>query len=252
MKKQATTIVAILLVLALIACFAGFVSAQSFKFGDANCDGKLNIKDATTIQRHAAMIIKLDETALKLADVNSDGKVNVKDATMIQKYLAKLIASFPADTIPTEPTGSGDEATADSVPTTDVENGCVTSAPTEVSTGHCSDPEEVTVNTTASPSDTHKPTKPVKPTTPAKPAESKPAPTDPEEIVTDPTEVEPQETKPATKPAETKPATKPAVTKPAETKPATKPAETKPAETKPAPTPPSRDDDGYFNEVVRP
>ena len=223
MKKQATALTAILLVIAFLMCFSVFASAQSFKYGDANCDGKLNIKDATTIQRHAAMIIKLDETALRLADVNADGKVNVKDATMVQKFLAKLIASFPADIPSTDPTVGG-ESTFDSVPATDVTVAEDTTVPTSASTGVStevnSDPTELP-STATIPSDIQKP---------AKPEESKPVATDPEEIVTDPAE---------TKPAETKPAE-------------TKPAETKPAETKPAPTPPSRDEDGYYNEVFRP
>ena len=62
-----------------------------FEMGDVNMDGKLNIKDATLIQKYAAKIVDFDETQKKLADINKDEKINVKDATYIQKVLAKLI-----------------------------------------------------------------------------------------------------------------------------------------------------------------
>lgn len=58
--------------------------------GDANSDGKLNIKDATTIQKHLAKIIALDDNSIKLSDFNNDSKVDVKDATAIQKHLAGI------------------------------------------------------------------------------------------------------------------------------------------------------------------
>ena len=64
--------------------------------GDANCDNKVNIKDATQIQRFIALII--DETAedfsYKNADVNTDGKITIRDATIIQKFVAKIIDSL--------------------------------------------------------------------------------------------------------------------------------------------------------------
>lgn len=62
-----------------------------FQVGDVNMDGKLNIRDATAIQKHLAKIATLSDDALKLADFNGDGKVNVRDATTIQKAIAGLI-----------------------------------------------------------------------------------------------------------------------------------------------------------------
>lgn len=58
--------------------------------GDADYNGKLNIADATAIQKHLAKIIKLEDYKLKNADFNNDGKVNINDVTAIQKYLAKI------------------------------------------------------------------------------------------------------------------------------------------------------------------
>jgi len=63
--------------------------------GDVNGDGKVNIKDATQIQKFAAKLLDLTEDEKLRADVNSDGKVNVKDATAIQKYVAKIETGYP-------------------------------------------------------------------------------------------------------------------------------------------------------------
>lgn len=63
--------------------------------GDVNCDGKVNIKDATMIQKAAAKIITLSDDEAVRANVNGDKKVNVKDATAIQKFVAKIEINFP-------------------------------------------------------------------------------------------------------------------------------------------------------------
>ena len=62
-----------------------------FEIGDVNRDGKLNIKDATAIQKYIAKMIAFDEEQEILADYNKDEKINVKDATTIQKKIANLI-----------------------------------------------------------------------------------------------------------------------------------------------------------------
>ncbi len=59
--------------------------------GDVNLDGKLNIKDATLLQKHLAKIASLGTTALRLADFDQNSKVNIRDATAIQKKIAGLI-----------------------------------------------------------------------------------------------------------------------------------------------------------------
>lgn len=61
------------------------------KAGDANYDNKLNIRDATAIQKHTAGVITLSFTEAVRADANFDGKINVRDATYIQKILAGMI-----------------------------------------------------------------------------------------------------------------------------------------------------------------
>ena len=63
--------------------------------GDANSDGRVNIKDSTFIRKVIAKIFELSETASICADVNSDNKVSIKDATLIQKYSANLETGIP-------------------------------------------------------------------------------------------------------------------------------------------------------------
>lgn len=63
--------------------------------GDVNFDGKVNVKDATMIQKAVAKIITLTDIESICSDVNADKKVNVKDATAIQKYVAKIETGLP-------------------------------------------------------------------------------------------------------------------------------------------------------------
>lgn len=61
---------------------------ETYIIGDANADGKVNVKDATYIQKYiAGLIDTIDE---EVADCDGDGKVNIKDATAIQKFVADL------------------------------------------------------------------------------------------------------------------------------------------------------------------
>lgn len=67
------------------------VPKAQYELGDVNRDGKVNIRDATLIQKYIAKIVSLDAEQMSLADYNIDGKVNIKDATRIQKKIANLI-----------------------------------------------------------------------------------------------------------------------------------------------------------------
>ncbi len=58
--------------------------------GDTNFDGKVDIKDATAIQKYLVQIISFSAVQEDLADFNHSGKVTVSDATAIQKMLAGL------------------------------------------------------------------------------------------------------------------------------------------------------------------
>lgn len=63
--------------------------------GDANGDGKINLKDAVVVQRYANDSAELDFEHLQYADVNNDGAVNVKDGSLIQQYASDIIHEFP-------------------------------------------------------------------------------------------------------------------------------------------------------------
>lgn len=67
------------------------IGVNALKIGDADYNGKVNIRDATNIQKHAAGIITLTQAQKIRADANFDGKINVRDATYIQKMLAEMI-----------------------------------------------------------------------------------------------------------------------------------------------------------------
>ena len=64
---------------------------DSYKIGDVNLDGSVNILDATLLQMHIARLATLDENNLKVADTNKDGSVNILDATLLQMYIARLV-----------------------------------------------------------------------------------------------------------------------------------------------------------------
>ena len=63
---------------------------SSYILGDVNDDHKVNVMDATDIQKYLAGIITLTDTQKTKGDVNNDGILNVADATEIQKYLAGI------------------------------------------------------------------------------------------------------------------------------------------------------------------
>lgn len=65
------------------------------KMGDADTNRKINVKDATLIQKHLANIESLSENGMLLADVNEDGKISIKDATSIRKYIASIAIDDP-------------------------------------------------------------------------------------------------------------------------------------------------------------
>lgn len=62
------------------------------KLGDVNLDGKINIKDATALQKHLAKLQTLSDKSLSVSDTNKDGRITIADATAIQKKIAGLIS----------------------------------------------------------------------------------------------------------------------------------------------------------------
>ena len=65
-------------------------------YGDVDLNGKVNVKDATLIQKVVAGIEdKFSDEAFICADANIDVEINIKDATIIQKFVAGLSVNTP-------------------------------------------------------------------------------------------------------------------------------------------------------------
>lgn len=60
--------------------------------GDVTLDGKLDITDATMIQKYCASIITFSSTQKNLADIDKSGAIDISDATYIQKKISGLVA----------------------------------------------------------------------------------------------------------------------------------------------------------------
>ncbi|WP_294909682.1 dockerin type I repeat-containing protein [uncultured Ruminococcus sp.] len=60
--------------------------------GDVTLDGKLDITDATMIQKYCASIITFSSAQKNLADIDKSGAIDIADATYIQKKISGLIA----------------------------------------------------------------------------------------------------------------------------------------------------------------
>jgi len=77
--------------------FRDYYEEPQLLWGDADLDGKVNVKDATTLQKYIAKLIELPENSIYYGDVNGSGDITISDATTIQKYVANLIDKFPAE-----------------------------------------------------------------------------------------------------------------------------------------------------------
>lgn len=67
-----------------------FKGISTYTVGDVNKDGKVDISDATLIQKVVAGIVEPSAEQNYLADYNGDSDVSVLDATEIQKFIVRL------------------------------------------------------------------------------------------------------------------------------------------------------------------
>ncbi len=143
MKK----LVALFLTLATLLCMFSVgtfaLTENNLILGDSNLDSKVNIKDATSVQKYVAKLLEFSEDNKICADCNIDEKINIKDATAIQKFLAKM----------DYPLGIGEEigvADHDTTPVTTTVQTETTSTVmvTTTSTDYVTEPTETTVETT--------------------------------------------------------------------------------------------------------
>ena len=74
---------------------------SSIKYGDVNNDGKVNVKDATILQKSIINFegfeIADGTRAFYAADVNGDNKLDITDCTTIMKYAVRAIKKFPVE-----------------------------------------------------------------------------------------------------------------------------------------------------------
>ncbi|MBR1482310.1 MAG: dockerin type I repeat-containing protein [Ruminococcus sp.] len=68
--------------------------SDAFLIGDVNGDGRVNVVDASLIQRAAIDLEDFTDLQNTLADVNADGKVSILDVTCVQKYAAEFITEI--------------------------------------------------------------------------------------------------------------------------------------------------------------
>ncbi|MBQ3561268.1 MAG: dockerin type I repeat-containing protein, partial [Oscillospiraceae bacterium] len=69
----------------------------AYRYGDVNCDGKVNTVDANYVRRYSAGLLTLDERQMLAADVDGNGAINVLDSAFIRRHTVKLINIFPAE-----------------------------------------------------------------------------------------------------------------------------------------------------------
>lgn len=92
--KKYKLITAIATAIILSVCVSVFsITAFAYSAGDVNKDGRIDVTDATLIQKHLAEIDTLDKNQCVLADINNDGEVDITDATMIMSIAAEIIES---------------------------------------------------------------------------------------------------------------------------------------------------------------
>lgn len=79
------------------------VAADNVAYGDANCDGEVNLADAVLIMQYLANPAKysITEKGLDNADVSDRGNgITNKDALAVQKYTLGLVSELPESWIP--------------------------------------------------------------------------------------------------------------------------------------------------------
>lgn len=98
MKK----IISFALILTMLFSALSFtVNAENdFVYGDVNADEKVNIRDATEIQRYVARLITLEENQLFAADFDGNSYISINDCTTLQKQLVELSVEVERKTIP--------------------------------------------------------------------------------------------------------------------------------------------------------
>lgn len=73
-----------------------YTNLEAFDYGDANCDGNVDISDVVLIKGHTINSEKYPLAAPFLADITGNGNgVNAQDAVALQQYLLGTVKSLP-------------------------------------------------------------------------------------------------------------------------------------------------------------
>ncbi len=67
------------------------IPAHNHELGDIDFDGRVTIRDVSTLSKFLADIIEFTDCQLSIADADNDGEININDATYIQKKIAELV-----------------------------------------------------------------------------------------------------------------------------------------------------------------
>ncbi len=85
--KKLLSIAAVIGMTVCIFILSAVCASASRLLGDVNGDGKINLQDASMIQRGSLNKITLSNEEKKAADVNGDNTVNLRDASAVQKHV---------------------------------------------------------------------------------------------------------------------------------------------------------------------
>lgn len=88
-RTRTVSALSILVIVAML--YSQTIFADAVVRYDVNRDGKLNISDATAIQKYRAGLLSDDDIDSAQADINKDGDVTIRDATYIQLILADIL-----------------------------------------------------------------------------------------------------------------------------------------------------------------
>ena len=180
MKRIISLLLSILVVLCMCPSFFA-VSQNILILGDVSLDSKINVRDATLIQKYVAKIIKFTDENYLCADCNDDSRTNIKDATLIQKFVAKIDCPYPIgeeltfgdSTVDTKPV---EQPTEPETETTNVTENSTTdpveSSVAESTTSQATTSADIDTPTTTIPATTVDLTDPSEQTTFSKPIES--------------------------------------------------------------------------------
>lgn len=91
MKKLVSIMLVALMLVSVFSLGVNAETAPAGRIGDLTGDFKIDVLDATYIQRILAKIYDSDKEKELFADVDQDGVITIFDATLIQRWVAKLV-----------------------------------------------------------------------------------------------------------------------------------------------------------------